>query len=432
MSRIDGELKIESLLLHGGQEPDPHTGSRAEPIYQTTSYQFENTGHAADLFGLKTFGNIYTRIMNPTTDVFEKRIAALEGGAGALAVSSGQSAITLSILNIARAGDEIVSADNLYGGTHTLFRHTLPRLGIKVKFVSSNDIEGFRKAVTPNTKAIYAESIGNPKLDVADIEALASVAHGNGIPLIIDNTVSPYLLRPFEFGADIIVYSATKFIGGHGTSIEGVIVDSGKFDWTGGKFPFITEPEPSYHGLEFVEALKPMGNIAYIIKARVTLLRDLGPALSPFNAFLFLQGLETLHLRMPRHTENALKAAEYLQKHPGVSWVNYPGLDGSPEKARADKYLPGGAGAILGFGVRGGLASGKKFIDSLRLISHVANVGDAKTLAIHPASTTHQQLSEDEQKEAGVTPDFVRLSVGLEHIDDIISDIKQALEKVQE
>ena len=430
MSKIDSELKIESLALHGGQEPDPHTGSRAAPVYQTTSYQFENTGHAADLFGLKTFGNIYTRIMNPTTDVFEKRIAALEGGVGALAVASGQSAITLSILNIARAGDEIISADNLYGGTHTLFSHTLPRMGIKVKFVSSNDIEGFRKAVTPATKAIYAESIGNPKLDVADIQALASVAHENGVPLIIDNTVSPYLLRPFEFGADIVVYSATKFIGGHGTSIGGVIVDSGKFDWTGGKFPLISEPEPSYHGLDFVEALKPMGNIAYIIKARVTLLRDLGPALSPFNAFLFLQGLETLHLRMPRHTENALKTAQYLQEHPAVSWVNYPGLDGSPEKARADKYLPGGAGAILGFGVGGGLSAGRKFIDSLRLISHVANVGDAKTLAIHPASTTHQQLSEQEQREAGVTPDFVRLSVGLEHIDDITADIKQALEKV--
>ncbi len=430
MSAIDSELKTESLALHGGQEPDPHTGSRAAPIYQTTSYQFEDTNHAADLFGLKTFGNIYTRIMNPTTDVFEKRVAALEGGAAALAVSSGQSAITLSILNIARAGDEIVSADNLYGGTHTLFRHTLPRMGIKVRFVPSNDIEGFRKAVTPKTKAFYAESIGNPKLDVTDIEALSSAAHDNGVPLIIDNTVSPYLLRPFEFGADIIVYSATKFIGGHGTSIGGVIVDSGGFDWTGGKFPLITDPEPSYHGLDFVEALKPLGNIAYIIKARVALLRDLGPALSPFNAFLFLQGLETLHLRMPRHAENALKTAEYLRGHPAVSWVNYPGLEDSPEKARADKYLPGVAGAIIGFGVKGGLAAGRKFIDSLRLISHVANVGDAKTLAIHPASTTHQQLSESEQREAGVTPDFVRLSVGIEHIDDIISDIKQALEKV--
>lgn len=430
MSAIDSELKTESLAIHGGQEPDPHTGSRAAPVYQTTSYQFEDTNHAADLFGLKTFGNIYTRIMNPTTDVFEKRVAALEGGAAALAVSSGQSAITLSILNIARAGDEIVSADNLYGGTHTLFRHTLPRLGIKVRFVPSNDIEGFRKAVTPKTKAFYAESIGNPRLDVTDIEALASAAHDNGVPLIIDNTVSPYLLRPFEFGADIIVYSATKFIGGHGTSIGGVIVDSGKFNWTGGKFPLITEPEPSYHGLDFVEALKPLGNIAYIIKARVTLLRDLGPALSPFNAFLFLQGLETLHLRMPRHAENALKTAEYLRGHPRADWVNYPGLEDSPEKSRADKYLPGGAGAIIGFGVKGGLPAGRKFIDSLRLISHVANVGDAKTLAIHPASTTHQQLSEAEQREAGVTPDFVRLSIGIEHIDDIIADIKQALEKV--
>jgi O-acetylhomoserine (thiol)-lyase len=430
MSKIDERLKIETLVLHGGQEADPTTGARAVPIYQTTSYQFKNTEHAANLFGLKEFGNIYTRLMNPTTDVLEKRVALLDGGVGALAAASGQSAITLALLNIAQAGDEIVSADNLYGGTYNLFHYTFPRLGITVRFVKSNDLEAFQNAITPKTKAIYAESIGNPKLDVADIEGIAGVAHKNGIPFVLDNTVSPYLLRPIDSGVDIVVYSATKFIGGHGTSLGGVIVDSGKFDWTNGKFPLIAEPDPSYHGLNFVEALKPMGNIAYIIKARVTLLRDLGPALSPFNAFLFLQGLETLHLRMPRHSENALAVADYLEKHPKVAWANYPGLKSSSERQRADKYLPKGAGAILGFGVRGGLAAGKTFIDSLELISHLANVGDAKTLAIHPATTTHQQLSAEEQLATGVTPDFIRLSVGLEHIDDILADIEQALAKV--
>ncbi len=430
MSKIDQKLKSESILLHGGQEPDPTTGSRAVPIYQTTSYQFKNTEHAANLFGLREFGNIYTRIMNPTNDVLEKRIALLDGGVGALAVSSGQAASTLAILNIAQAGDEIVSADNLYGGTYNLFHYTLPKFGVNVKFVKSNDLAAFQKAITPRTKAIYAESIGNPKLDVADLEGISKVAHKNGIPLILDNTVSPYLLRPFDFGVDIIVYSATKFIGGHGTSIGGLIVDSGKFDWTNGKFPLIADADPSYHGLNFVEALKPLGNIAYIIKARVTLLRDIGAALSPFNAFLFLQGLETLHLRIIRHSENALAVAKYLSKHPKVSWVTYPGLDSSPDKERARKYLPKGAGAILGFGVKGGLEAGKKFIDSLELISHLANIGDAKTLAIHPATTTHQQLSPEEQIATGVTPDFVRLSIGIEHIDDIIADIEQALKKV--
>ena len=427
MSKIDSRLKVETLALHGGQEPDPTTGSRAVPIYQTTSYQFKNTEHAANLFGLKEFGNIYTRLMNPTTDVFEKRVALLDGGVGALAVSSGQSAITLALLNIAKAGDEIVSADNLYGGTYNLFHYTFPRLGVNVKFVKSNDLVAFQKAITPKTKAIYAESIGNPKLDVADLEGISKIAHKNGIPFILDNTVSPYLLRPIDFGVDIVVYSATKFIGGHGTSLGGVIVDSGKFDWTNGKFPLISEPDPSYHGINFVEALKPFGNIAYIIKARVTILRDLGPALSPFNSFLFLQGLETLHLRMPRHSENALAVAKYLEKHPKVAWVNYPGLDSSPEKDKVKKYLPKGAGAILGFGIKGGLEAGKKFIDSLQLISHLANVGDAKTLAIHPATTTHQQLSSEEQLATGVTPDFIRLSIGIEHIDDIIADIEQAL-----
>lgn len=429
MSKIDNKLKLESILLHGGQEPDPTTGSRAVPIYQTTSYQFKNTEHAANLFGLKEFGNIYTRLMNPTTDVLEKRVALLDGGVGALAAASGQSAITLALLNIAQAGDEIVSADNLYGGTYNLFHYTFPRLGVKVKFFPSNDLTAFQKAITPKTKAIYAESIGNPKLDIADLEGISKVAHKNGIPFVLDNTVSPYLLRPIDFGVDIVVYSATKFIGGHGTSLGGVIVDSGKFDWTSGKFPLIAEPEPSYHGINFVEALKPLGNIAYIIKARVTLLRDLGPALSPFNAFLFLQGLETLHLRMPRHSENALLVARYLKKHSQVQWVNYPGLEDSPEKERVNKYLPKGAGAILGFGIKGGLEAGKKFIDSLQLISHLANVGDAKSLAIHPATTTHQQLSSEEQLSTGVTPDFIRLSIGIENIDDIISDIEQALKK---
>jgi O-acetylhomoserine (thiol)-lyase len=422
-------LRIETLALHAGQVADPTTGARAVPIYQTTSYQFKSTEHAANLFGLKEFGNIYTRLMNPTTDVFEKRIAALDGGVGALAVASGQSAITLALLNIAQAGDEIVSADNLYGGTYNLFHYTFPRLGVKVNFVKSNDLAAFQKAITPKTKAIYAESIGNPKLDVADLEGLSALAHKNGIPLVLDNTVSPYLLRPIDFGVDIVVYSATKFIGGHGTSIGGVIVDSGKFDWTNGKFPLIAAPDPSYHGINFVEALKPLGNIAYIIKARVTLLRDLGMALSPFNAFLFLQGLETLHLRMPRHCENALAVAKYLEKHTQVNWVNYPGLDSSPEKARVQKYLKKGAGAIIGFGIKGDLYAGEQFINSLELISHLANIGDAKTLAIHPATTTHQQLSPEEQLATGVTPDFIRLSVGIEHIDDIIADIEQALVK---
>ncbi|MFA6129884.1 MAG: O-acetylhomoserine aminocarboxypropyltransferase/cysteine synthase [Candidatus Omnitrophota bacterium] len=429
MSKIDSKLRIETLALHGGQEPDPATGSRAVPIYQTTSYQFKSTEHAANLFGLKEFGNIYTRLMNPTTDVFEKRLALLDGGVGSLAVASGSSAITLALLNIAQAGDEIVSADNLYGGTYNLFHYTFSRMGIKVNFVPSNDLNALEKAITPKTKAVYAESIGNPKLNVADLEGISKIAHKNGLPFVLDNTVSPYLLRPIDFGVDIVVYSATKFIGGHGTSLGGIIVDSGKFDWTGGKFPLIAAPDPSYHGINFVEALKPLGNIAYIIKARLTLLRDLGPALSPFNSFLFLQGLETLHLRLPRHSENALAVAKFLKKHPKVNWVNYPGLDDSPEKERVKKYLSKGAGAIIGFGIKGGLEAGKKFIDSLELISHLANVGDAKSLAIHPATTTHQQLSSQEQLSTGVTPDFIRLSIGIEHVDDIISDIDRALVK---
>jgi O-acetylhomoserine (thiol)-lyase len=423
------QLRAETIALHGGQVPDPTTGARAVPIFQTTSYQFKNTEHAGNLFALKEFGNIYTRLMNPTTDVFEQRITQLDGGVGALAVASGQAATTLALLNIARAGDEIVSADNLYGGTYNLFNYTLPRLGVKVHFFKSNDLSALAKAITSKTKAVYAESIGNPKLDVADLDGIAKVAHDHGVPFVLDNTVSPFLLRPFDHGVDVIVYSATKFIGGHGTSIGGLIVDSGKFDWSSGKFPLISEPDPSYHGLEFIEALKPIGNIAYIIKARVTLLRDLGPALSPFNSFLFLQGLETLPLRVARHSENALAVAKVLERHAKVEWVNYPGLESSPEHGRAKKYLPRGAGAILGFGIKGGADAGRRFIDSLKLISHLANVGDAKTLAIHPASTTHQQLSPAEQLATGVTPDFVRLSVGLEHVDDILADIEQALQK---
>jgi O-acetylhomoserine (thiol)-lyase len=421
------KLHAETLALHAGQVPDPVTGSRAVPIHQTTSYQFRSSEHAANLFALKEFGNIYTRLMNPTTEVFEKRLTELDGGVGALAVASGQSAISLALLNIAQAGDEIVAADNLYGGTYNLFRHTFARFGIKVHLVPSNDLGAIEAAINGKTKAVYAESIGNPKLDVADLDALSTIAHRHGVPLVLDNTVSPYLLRPFDHGVDIAVYSATKFIGGHGTSIGGAIVDSGKFNWENGKFPLITDADPSYHGLRFVEALRPLGNIAYIIKARVTLLRDLGPALSPFNAFQFLQGLETLPLRLTRHSENALAVARHLSQHPAVAWVRYPGLDSSPEFARTRKYLPRGAGAIVGFGVKGGNEAGRQFIDRLQLFSHLANIGDAKSLAIHPGSTTHQQLSPAEQAAAGVTPDYVRLSVGLEHIDDIVADLDHAL-----
>jgi O-acetylhomoserine (thiol)-lyase len=427
MTRPEKSLSVETLALHGGQEPDPTTGARAVPIYQSTSFQFRNTDHAADLFALSEPGNIYTRIGNPTTEVLEKRIAAMDGAVGALAVASGQAAVSLAVLTIARAGDEIVSADNLYGGTYNLFHYTLPRLGITVRFVKSNDLDALGRAINDRTRAVYAESIGNPKLDVADIEGIAGVAHKNGIPFILDNTVSPYLLRPIDFGVDIVVYSATKFIGGHGTSIGGLIVDSGKFDWTNGHFPLIADPDPSYHGLDFVRHLRPQGNIAYITKARVCMLRDLGPALSPFNSFLFLLGLETIHLRMPRHCENALAAAGFLAGHKKVAWVNYPGLPGSPERERVRRYLPRGAGAIVGFGIKGGAEAGKRFIDSLSLISHLANIGDAKTLAIHPATTTHQQLSAEEQLATGVTPDFIRLSVGIEHIDDIVADLDGAL-----
>jgi len=419
-------MKFDTIALHGGQEPDPTTNSRAVPIYQTTSYAFDDSQHAADLFGLKKFGNIYTRLMNPTTDVLEKRIALLEGGVGALAVASGQSAITLAILNIAKSGDEIVSTSALYGGTYNLFSHTFARLGITVKFVDSNDAADFEKAITSKTKLIYAETIGNPKLNVLDIEKLAKVSHKHNIPLIVDNTVpTPYLLKPIEHGADIVVHSATKFLGGHGTTIGGLIVDSGKFDWAGsGKFPEFTEPDSSYHGVVYS---RDFGNLAYIIKARVQVLRDIGPAISPFNSFLLLQGIETLHLRLQRHSENALKIAQFLQSHKNVSWVNYPGLENHPDYELTQKYLSKGAGAIVGFGIKGGKKAGIKFIDSLNLLSHLANIGDAKSLVIHPASTTHQQLSDEEKITTGVTDDFIRLSVGIEDISDIIEDINQAL-----
>jgi O-acetylhomoserine (thiol)-lyase len=422
-------FRAETISVHGGQVADPTTNARAVPIYQTTSYVFDDTQHAADLFALKEFGNIYTRIMNPTTDILEKRVAELEGGVGALATSSGQAAITYSILNIARAGDEIVASSSLYGGTYNLFRHTLPKLGIQVHFVDQTDPDNFRSAITDKTKAVFAEIIGNPQLDVLDVEAVANIAHEAGVPLIIDNTfATPYLSRPFDFGADIIVHSATKFIGGHGTSIGGIIVDSGKFDWTNGKFPDLTEPDPSYHGVSYTKAL---GSLAYIIKARVQLLRDTGAAISPFNAFLLLQGLETLHLRMERHSENALRVAKFLQEHESVAWVNHPGLENHPSYEKSQKYLSKGQGAIFTFGIKGGVEAGKKFIENVSLFSHLANVGDAKSLVIHPASTTHQQLTEEEQKAAGVSPELIRLSVGIEAIDDILEDLEQALAKSQ-
>jgi O-acetylhomoserine (thiol)-lyase len=424
------EFLPETIAVHGGQEIDPTTNSRAVPIYQTTSYGFRDSEHAANLFALKELGNIYTRIMNPTTDVFEKRVAQLEGGAAALGVASGQAAITFAILNIAEAGDEIVSAASLYGGTYNLFKHTLPKLGVKVHFVDPSDPNNFRQAITPNTKALFAETIGNPKGNVLDIEAIAQVAHENGIPLIVDNTFpSPYLLRPIDFGADIVVHSATKFIGGHGTSIGGVIVDSGKFDWAAsGKFPGLSTPDPSYHGITYTEAVGP---VAYIIKARVQLLRDLGAALSPFNSFQLLQGLETLHLRMERHSSNALKAAQFLESHPAVEWVSYPGLESHPSYSLAKKYLPKGQGAIVSFEIKGGVDAGKKVIGGVKLFSHLANVGDSKSLIIHPASTTHQQLEPADQVASGVTPGLIRLSIGTEAIEDIIYDLEQAIASSQ-
>ncbi len=431
------KLHQETIALHGGQSVDPTTTSRAVPLYQTTSYVFKDTDHAARLFGLQEFGNIYTRLMNPTTDVLENRVAQLEGGVAALATASGQAAETLAILNIVETGQEVVSSSSLYGGTYNLLHYTLPKLGINVKFVDSSNPENFRKAVNDKTRAFYIETLGNPKLDTQDIEAISKIAHESGVPLIVDNTLpSPFLVNPIAHGADIVVHSLTKFLGGHGTSIGGIIVDSGKFNYGNGKFKNFTDPDPSYHGLKYWDVFgnfEPFGgvNIAYIIKARVQGLRDIGASISPFNAWQILQGIETLHLRVERHSTNALKVAQFLSKHPKVGWVNYPGLETDKNHAIAKKYHKRGLyGAIVGFGIKGGVAEAKKFIDSLEIFSLLANVGDAKSLAIHPASTTHSQLTVDEQKSAGVTPDFIRLSVGLEHIDDILFDLEEALKKV--
>lgn len=425
----DKKLSFETLQVHAGQEgPDSATRARAVPIYQTTSYVFEDADHAADLFNLRKPGNIYTRIMNPTQDIFEKRITALEGGVGALATSSGSAAILYSILNVANAGDEIVAASTLYGGTYEQFSVTLRKLGINVIFVDPDDPENFRTAITDKTKAIFAETIGNPRINVLDIEAVANIAHENKLPLILDSTfTTPYLLRPIEYGADVVVHSATKFIGGHGTTIGGVIVDAGKFDWAGsGRFPDFTTPDKSYGGIRYAQDL---GSLAYILKARVQLLRNTGAAISPFSAFLFLQGLESLSLRIERHVANTRKVVEYLSRHPKVSWVNYPEIEGNQYYFLAKKYLPKGAGSIFTFGIKGGLEAGKNFINSLKLFSLLANVGDAKSLVIHPSSTTHAELDAEEQKAAGITPDLVRLSIGIEGVDDLIDDLKQALAK---
>jgi len=423
------EFGFATRCLHAGQHPDKETLARAVPIYQTTSYVFEDTGHAARLFALEQFGNIYTRIMNPTTAVFEERVASLEGGAAALGVSSGQAAQFLALMSLLGPGDEMVAAATLYGGTYTQFDVSFRRMGVNTIFVEPDDPENFRKAITPRTKVLYGETIANPRMNVLDIARVAEIAHQAGLPLVVDNTMaSPYLCRPIEHGADIVVHSATKYLGGHGTSIGGIIVDGGKFTWSKEKFPQLTEPSPGYHGMRFTEVF---GNLAYIIKVRVEGLRDLGPAISPFNSFLMLQGIETLNLRMERHCRNAQQVAEFLEKHPAVGWVKYPGLKSSPYRALAAKYLPKGCGGILTFGIKGGLEAGKRFIDSVKLLSHLANLGDAKSLVIHPASTTHQQLKDDEQLAAGITPDMIRVSVGIEEPEDILWDLDQALKASQ-
>lgn len=423
------EFKFETLQVHAGQVVDKETNSRALPIYQTTAYQFNSTEHAANLFGLKELGNIYTRLMNPTTNAFEERVAALEGGVAAVATASGMAAITYAIQAVAEAGDHVVSTTSLYGGTHTLFSHTLPRFGIETTFVNTNDLEEVKAAFKENTKALYVETIGNPAGNIEDIETLADIAHKNGVPLIIDNTfATPYLCRPIEFGADIVVHSATKYIGGHGNSIGGVVVDGGKFDWKNGKFPGLTEPDASYHGLIYADAF---GDAALAFKIRIGLLRDTGATISPFNSFLLVQGLETLSLRLERHVENAEKVVKYLQSHDKVDWIEYAGLEDSPYYNLKEKYLPKGAGAIFTFGVKGGYDAGKAFIENLSLFTIIANVGDAKSLVIHPASTTHQQLTEEEQLAAGVRPETIRLSIGIEHIDDIIADLEKGLNAIK-
>ncbi len=431
MAKSKNQAKIETLAIHAGQQADPVTGARAVPIYQTTSYVFKDAEHAGNLFNLKEFGNIYTRLMNPTTDVWEKRVAALEGGTGALGTSSGMAAIFLAIHNIARAGDHIVSSSSLYGGTDTLFRYTLPDIGIETTFVTEPTAKKISAAIRDNTKAVYLESIGNPRCDVPDLAGIAKAAHSKGVPLIVDNTFAPIICQPLKYGADIVVHSCTKWIGGHGTSIGGIIVDGGSFDWSNGKFPAFTTPDDSYHGLKFWDTFgdfPDMGNIAFIIRARVQGMRNIGLCPSPFNAFQFLLGLETLPLRMERHCSNALTLAKYLKKHKKVAWVQYAGLEDHVTYANAKKYLKGGFGAVLGFGIKGGLAAGEKFINSVKLCSHLANVGDAKTLVLHPGSTSHRQMSEQAQRDAGVTPEFIRVAVGIENLDDIIADIDQALQ----
>ena len=428
-------MRPDTLCLHGGQEPDSATNSRAVPIYQTTSFVFNDAAHAGRLFGLQEFGNIYSRIMNPTCDKQKKRLALLEGGSGALAVASGPAAESLAIMNIAQAGQNVVASSSLYGGTYNLLHYTLPKYGINAKFVDQSDPENFRKAIDGNTRCLYLESLGNPRCDVADFDAISSIAKEAGIPMIVDNTLaSPYLFRPMEHGADVVIHSCTKYIGGHGTSIGGIVIEKGDFPWDNGKFPELTEPDPSYHGMKFFETFGGM-NIAYILKMRTQLLRDFGPALSPFNAFMLLQGLETLHLRMPRHCENAQAVAEFLDSHPKVSWVGYAGLESHACHKLAKKYMPKGCGAIFGFGIAGDTpsqqqANGVKLIDNMKLFSHLANVGDSKSLVIHPSSTTHQQLSVEEQISAGVSPDLVRLSIGTEDKEDIINDLKQALDAI--
>jgi O-acetylhomoserine (thiol)-lyase len=434
MSDETKAYRFETLQVHAGQEPAPGTNARAVPIYQTTSYTFDDADHGARLFALQQFGNIYTRIMNPTTDVFEKRIAALEGGVAAVATASGQAAQFLALSTILQSGDNVVSTSYLYGGTYNQFKVSLPRLGIGVRFVDGDDPRAFARAIDARTRAVYVETIGNPRFNVPDFEALARVAHENGIPLVVDNTfgAAGYTCRPIDFGADVVVASATKWIGGHGTSIGGVVVDSGRFDWGNGKFPVFTEPAPGYHGLNFWETFGPkgpFGNVAFAIRARVEGLRDFGPCLSPFNSFLFLQGLETLSLRVQRHNDNAAELARWLESHPAVRWVSHPGLASHPSHALARKYLRHGFGSVLTFGIEGGREAGRRFIDGVRLASHLANVGDAKTLVIHPATTTHQQLSDEEQRASGVTPDLVRVSVGIEHIEDIKADFEQAFER---
>jgi O-acetylhomoserine (thiol)-lyase len=423
-------MKFETLCLHGGQHADPTTLSRAVPVYRTSSYQFRNTEHASNLFALKELGNIYTRLMNPTQDVLEKRMAALEGGAAGLALASGTSGIFYSVINLCQAGDELVSANNLYGGTYTQFNDILPQFGIRARFVDPKDPQNFAKAITPKTKLLFCETIGNPGLDVADLKAIADIAHAHGLPLVVDSTfTTPYLQRSMDFGADIVVHSLTKWLGGHGLGIGGIVIDSGKFNWQTDKFPLLTQPDPSYHGIRWAYDLGPLSPLAYILRMRVIPLRNLGACISPDNAFLFLQGIETLPLRMERHCENALAVAKYLQGHPLVEWVRFPGLPSDPMFALNQKYLQGKGGGMVVFGIKGGRTAGSAFIDSLQLFSHVANVGDAKSLAIHPATTTHSQLSPEQQSEGGITPGLVRLSIGLEHIDDILADLDQALAK---